>query len=252
MTNGADFYDEEQVFAAYMQRRQRPDNPNDTIEQPIFMEMLGDYADKSVLDLGCGDGGFGVELLGAGARSYTGVEASARMVALARERLAPAGGIVHHDGIESWAYPENAFDLVVSRLALHYTDSIEQTVARIYKALKPGGRLVFSVEHPLLTSSNKSATASGRRDDWIVDDYFVTGARNVAWMGSEVIKFHRTVEDYFTALQQAGFTVEQLRESCPRPENFTDAELFSRRTRIPLFLLLAAGKIVARKANPSP
>lgn len=242
MTNGADFYDEEQVFDHYMQRRQRTDSPNDTIEQPIFMEMLGSYAGKTVLDLGCGDGGFGAELLAGGAQSYTGVEASARMAALARERLLSVGGTLYHDTIESWAYPETAFDLVVSRLALHYTDHIEQTFARVYAALKPGGRWVFSVEHPVLTSSNAAATASGRRYEWIVDDYFNTGARNVTWMGSAVIKFHRTVEDYFTALQQTGFTVEQLRESRPRPENFTDAELYERRTRIPLFLFLAARK----------
>ncbi len=61
-------------------------------------------------------------------------------------------------------------------------------------------------------------------------------------MGSAVIKFHRTVEDYFTALQSAGFTVEQLRESRPRRENFTDPDLYDRRTRIPLFLFLAARK----------
>jgi SAM-dependent methyltransferase len=243
MVNGVDFYDEEQVFAYYMQRRQRPDNPNDTIEKPIFMEMLGNYYGKVVLDLGCGDGGFGVELLAGGCHAYTGIEASVRMVALAQERLGLAGGIVHHDSIESWAYPEDAFDLVVSRLALHYTDHIEQTFAKLYSALKSGGRLVFSVEHPVLTSSNQSATASGRRYQWIVDDYFITGARNVAWMGSEVIKFHRTVEDYFSALQETGFTVEQLRESRPRRENFTDPDLYARRTRIPLFLFLAARKL---------
>ena len=62
MTSGADFYDEAAVFDNYTQRRQRPDNPNDTIEKPIFMEMLGDFGDKTLLDLGCGDGAFGVEL----------------------------------------------------------------------------------------------------------------------------------------------------------------------------------------------
>lgn len=242
MTSGADFYDEEQVFAHYTQRRQQADSPNDTIEQPIFMEMLGDYAGKSILDLGCGDGGFGAELLAGGAQAYTGVEASARMAALAQEHLTAVGGALYHDSIEGWTYPETVFDLVVSRLALHYTDRIEQTFAKIYGALKPGGRLIFSVEHPVLTSSNAAATTSGRRYEWIVDNYFITGARNVTWMGSAVIKFHRTVEDYFTALQRTGFTVEHLRESRPRPENFTDPELYKRRTRIPLFLFLAARK----------
>jgi SAM-dependent methyltransferase len=239
MTNGPDFYDQEDVFISYTRRRQRGDNPNDTLEAPIFMEMLGDFRAKTILDLGCGDGGFGVELLAGGCRSYVGIEASARMVA-ASEALKSAGGQMHQSGMEGWSYPEAAFDLVVSRLALHYISDIAQIFKQVHQTLKPGGRLIFSVEHPVLTCSNKSATVTGTRYAWIVDDYFVAGSRNVAWMGSEVIKYHRTVEDYFSSLQSANFTVEQLRESRPRREMFTDEALYARRQRIPLFLLLAA------------
>lgn len=241
MTSGADFYDEEQVFENYMGRRSRPDNPNDTIEKPIFMEMLGDFRDKSVLDLGCGTGAFGIELIAGGCQSYSGVEASTRMVAEAQELVA-AGGSIHHASIEDWTYPEAAFDLIVSRLALHYVKGLERTFRLAYHALKPAGQLIFSVEHPVLTSCNRSAAETGKRGDWIVDDYFVTGERNVAWMGSSVIKYHRTIEDYFVGLQAAGFTVTQLREARPRPEHFADSGLYTRRTRIPLFLLLAAEK----------
>ncbi len=239
MTSGSDFYDDEAVFDTYTKRRQHTDNPNDTIEKPIFMEMLGDVRDRVILDLGCGDGAFGIELLAAGCRSYTGIEASVRMIA-ASEPLRAAGGRIHQIPIEDWTYPQQAFDVVVSRLVLHYVADISRTFEQIYQTLKPGGRLVFSVEHPVLTSCNRSATESGIRYDWIVDDYFVTGARNVSWMHSQVVKYHRTIDNYFNGLQQAQFTVEQLRESHPRREMFTDEALYTRRTRIPLFLMLAA------------
>lgn len=244
MTSGPDFYDEADVFAMYSQHRQRPENPNDTIEKPIFMEMLGDVREAVILDLGCGDGAFGLELLEASCQSYTGVEASARMVATVSERLKAAGGLIHHASIESWAYPKEMFDLVVSRLALHYVSDIKGTFERVHQSLKLGGRFIFSVEHPVLTSSNRGATAFGVRYDWVVDDYFVTGARDVKWLGSQVLKYHRTVEDYFSGLQQARFTVEQLRESRPRPEMFLDETLYTRRMRIPLFLFLAARRSV--------
>ena len=71
-------------------------------------------------------------------------------------------------------------------------------------------------------------------DRWIVDDYFVTGRRVTTWMGDEVVKYHRTVEDYFTTMQAAGFTIESLRESHPQRARFTDDALFARRQRIPL------------------
>lgn len=57
-----------------------------------------------------------------------------------------------------------------------------------------------------------------------------------------VKKMHRSVESYYTALQQAGFRVEQLRESAPQRAHFTDEETYERRKRIPLFLFLAARK----------
>ena len=58
-------------------------------------------------------------------------------------------------------------------------------------------------------------------------------------MGGTVRIYHRTVEDYFRALQDAGFVVEQLRESRPQREQFADQQIYERRMRIPLFLFLA-------------
>jgi hypothetical protein len=77
----------------------------------------------------------------------------------------------------------------------------------------------------------------------VVDDYFTTGARETSWMGGNVYIYHRTVEDYFRALQDAGFVVEQLRESRPQRELFADEQTYARRMRIPLFLFLAGRKM---------
>lgn len=244
MTKGPDFYDEEGVFRWYTQRRAASDSPNDTMEKPVFMELLGDTRDAHVLDLGCGAGGFGVELLQGGCATYTGVEASSRMVALAQSALDAVGGRLHHASIETWDYPEAAYDLVTSRLALHYVEDIDTVFRSVHRTLKLGGRFIFSVEHPVITSSDRSVTESGSgvRQDWIVDDYFKTGTRDVAWMGSHVTKHHRTIEDYYLALQRSHFQIEQLREGRPDAANFTDPALYARRQRIPLFLLIAATK----------
>jgi cyclopropane fatty-acyl-phospholipid synthase-like methyltransferase len=82
-SSGPQFYDDDAVFATYMQHRQRPDNPNDTLEKPIMRELLGMVAGKRILDLGCGDAAIGRELLDQGAAAYTGVEGSAKMVTVA-------------------------------------------------------------------------------------------------------------------------------------------------------------------------
>ncbi|HUP27522.1 MAG TPA: class I SAM-dependent methyltransferase [Chloroflexia bacterium] len=241
-----EFYDDAEGFTGYMAHRANPANPNDTIEEPIFTEMLGAVAGLDILDLGCGDGTFGHGLLAAGCTSYCGLDASVNMVGTAQARLASTGGrgnVIHAD-IKQWTYPGAAFDLVISRLALHYIadEDISPLFSNVSATLRPGGRFVFSVLHPVFTSSARSLQESARHQDWIVDEYFVPGPRVFPWLGAQVTWHHRTVEDYVMALQGAGFTLTRLRESRPDPSQFFDQSEYERRRRIPLFLFLAGAK----------
>jgi SAM-dependent methyltransferase len=240
---GATFFDNDETFRIYRQGRYGPDSPNETLEKPILLELLGDVAGKHILDLGCGDGRFGLELLAAGCHAYWGLEASHRMVQVAQSYLQEVNGQVSHARIEDWHYPVEQFDLVISRLALHYVAPLEETCQRVNRTLRRNGQFIFSIVHPVITSCDRSRQHSGRRQDWIVDNYFESGSRSVRFMGELVEQYHRTVEEIFTALQQANFQVEQLRESCPRLENFTDKDLYERRKRIPLFLILSGRKV---------
>jgi SAM-dependent methyltransferase len=241
--SGPAFYDDDAVFATYMAARQRRDNPNDTLEQPVTLELAGDLAGRRVLDLGCGDAAFGRLVLARGGSAYVGVEGSRKMAAAAREMLAGTSGQVQHRAIEHWEAPAAAFDLAVARLSLHYLADLGPIFTQVYQALVDGGRFVFSVEHPVITSCNRGWPAGTVRQDWVVDDYFATGVRDTTWMGGRVRKYHRTVEDYFGALQDTGFVVEQLRESRPQREQFADEQTYERRRRIPLFLFLAGRKV---------
>lgn len=236
--HGPAFYDDPNVFETYWASRTRPDNPNETLEQPVLRELAGDVQGLRLLDLGCGAATFGVYALARGAQSYVGVDASARMIAAARAALAGTSGRVVEASVETWAYPEAAFDLVVSSLALHYLHDLDAVMTGVARALVPGGRLVFSVEHPIITSCARGWTQS-QRQDWIVDDYFVTGPRETTWLGGTVIRYHRTLEEYVAALHAAGFALDAVRESRPEPARFTDPEEYTRRLRIPLFLFLA-------------
>lgn len=236
---GPSFYDNEAVFKHYMGRRKRTNNPNDLIEKPIFLEMLGDVTQKKVLDLGCGDAAFGEQLIAQGAQSYDGIDGSINMIELARQREQKPLLNIHHHDLFTWPYPNHTYDLIISRLALHYIKDFNELAKRIYRTLRVGGRFIFVVQHPVFTSNFESAKLSGRRTDWIVDHYFETGERVEPWLGEEVIKYHRTIEDYFISLQQAGFTVTQLRESKPKQEMFADPAEYQRRKRIPLFLFMA-------------
>jgi SAM-dependent methyltransferase len=239
---GSSFYDNEVVFATYMRHRQRLDTPNDTLEKPVILDLVGAIADKHILDLGCGDAAIGREFLCSRAASYIGIEGSQKMVALANQTLVGTSGQVIWQKIDDWKSQPNAFDLVLARLSLHYIADLAPIFLNVFQTLVSGGQFVFSVEHPVITSCDRGWNAGTPRQDWVVDDYFSTGLRVTNWLGSTVQKYHRTLEDYFYLLQNAGFQVEDLREARPQQDNFNDAQTYERRKRIPLFLILAARK----------
>ncbi len=233
---GSSVYDQTEFFSNYMKRRNRQDSPNNAIEGPIMYELIGNFQEKSILDLGCGDALFGKELLRLGAKHYTGVEGSEQMVEAAHANLLAGNASIQCETIESYEYPEEVFDLVTSRFAFHYISDINCIFQNVYKTLKENGRFIFSIQHPLTTSSFVSKESGDKRGSWVVDDYFLDGERKEPWINEVVIKYHRTIEQYFVALRQAGFTVTDLREGTPKREHFSSDEEFARRQRIPVVL----------------
>ncbi len=243
MHEGAELFDDDKIFKTYHDKRHRPDSPNESLEKPIFLELLDNVNDKQILDLGCGDGIFGQELIALGCQNYLGIDSSKQMVQMARQNLKETSGQVVHTKIEEWNYLPESFDLVISRLALHYVPDLDETFAKVNKTLRKNGQFVFSIVHPLITSCDKSREGGGIRQDWIVDNYFSIGPRQVYFRGEFVKQYHRTIEDIYMSLQKANFQIEHLRESRPEKGNFTDIMLYERRKRIPLFLFFSVRKI---------
>ena len=97
-----------------------------------------------VLDAGCGTGLCG-PLLAPHARRLVGVDLSARMIAQARARN------VYDELVKSelTSYLQDrvgAFDVIVSADTFCYFGPLEGVVAAAANALRPGGRLIFTVE----------------------------------------------------------------------------------------------------------
>lgn len=235
---GTEFYDNKGVFDSYMKLREKVDNANDCLDKPIIMEMLGNLENAHILDLGCGDGRFGLEVMALGAASYLGLEGSKNMYERAERNLLASPGKVELANIEEWKYPERSFDIVVSRLVLHYIDDVVLLFKRVYGTLKSGGTFTFSIEHPV----NTACTVQDKYM-WTVSDYFRTGKRVSNWLGEERVIYHRTVEDYFTTLQQAGFMVMSLKESKPQPDNYLHRENYEKHLQHPLFLYLTGKRL---------
>jgi SAM-dependent methyltransferase len=240
--HGGLVYDHETVFSNYAAHRRWPANPNRVMEEPALLDVLGDVRGARVLDLGCGDAALGRVLLDAGCASYTGMDSSWRMVEQARETLKGTSGEVTLGAIEDVQVLPDSVDLVVSRLALHYVEHIDPILHTVHDSLTESGRLVFTVTHPVVTCHDAS-TVGEKRTNWIVDEYFVSGARSREWMGGHAVWYHRTIEDYVCAVQRAGFRLTRLSE-CPPDEKLLagEPEEYQRRLRVPLILLIAGEK----------
>lgn len=235
---GPEFYDDWATFNEYMHVRDVPDDANRRLKQPSVQEFVGRPEGLAVLDLGCGDGRYGLELLAAGVRSYVGVDGSSRMLDAARQRLAghPRARLTHAN-LEEWVSDGPEVDLVVARMSLHYIPDLLGLLRRVRSCLHPGGRLVASVEHPVITSNYHQADPAPGTSEWKVSSYFREGARTCSWLGSEVVKQHRTTASYLSLLTRAGFTLEGLSEGAPRRDDFESSGNFERAVDVPFYLI---------------
>ncbi|MCC2322283.1 class I SAM-dependent methyltransferase [Cellulomonas xiejunii] len=206
-------YDDEGFFTGYQQLRATRSGLNEALEQPALRALLPDVVGARVVDLGCGDGSLARALTEAGAASVLGVDPSARMLALARARTEDPRVRYEQLFAEDLRLPDASVDLVVSSLALHYIQDLAGLLVRIASWLRPGGSLVASMEHPVVTA----APGRSSEDGWVVADYAEEGVRHTRWYTDDVIKFHRTTGTVVGALLQAGLVLTALDEPAPTP-----------------------------------
>ena len=96
-----------------------------------------------VLDIASGDGVL-AELLAPHAQEYICVDASARVVAAASERLRRFGNVRVQEGdMHALPFADDHFDLVVLMHALTYAARPAVAVAEAARVLRPGGRLLL-------------------------------------------------------------------------------------------------------------
>lgn len=119
---------------------------------------------------------------------------------------------------ETFALAAENVDLVVSSPALHYVAGYDALIRRITSWLRPGGHLVYSVEHPVCTARDPMtgwvSTAEGTV--WPVDHYTRDTARTQQWLGTSVTKHHRRVASLVGGIIAAGLTLTGIDEPYAR------------------------------------
>ena len=142
---------------------------------PRMFRLLGVVSGRRVLDLGCGEGAYSRELVRRGAR-VTGIDGSARLIEVARQRAVAADLAVDYrcanasalDGIAS-----ESFDLIVASMSLMNVEDYAGAMREAHPVLPPGGELCMSITHPCFSAPVSDwVGGKGRRPQFFAVDRY--------------------------------------------------------------------------------
>jgi ubiquinone biosynthesis O-methyltransferase len=164
------------------------------LEGQLILELVGDARGRKVLDVGCGDGEFALELTKRGAR-VTGIDASTAMIQSAKRRAKQHNADINFQVAVAEQLPFQAeqFDVVTAITILCFVGDAAPVFREIARVLRPGGRLVIG--------------ELGKWSSW-------AAARRIrAWFGSRLWRQgrFRTASELRDLAGQAGLVVETVR-----------------------------------------
>lgn len=179
-------YDDRRFFEKYSQMSRSRLGLEGAGEWRTLERMLPDFSGKRVLDLGCGFGWHCVYAARHGAVRVLGLDRSENMLRRAREQTRETAVEYRQMELEEYEYPEGAFDVVLSSLALHYVKDFSDVCQKAARTLVRGGDFVFSIEHPVFTAYGEQEWMYGPAGEilcWPVDRYFEEGERDARLFG---------------------------------------------------------------------
>jgi ubiquinone/menaquinone biosynthesis C-methylase UbiE len=178
--------------------------------RPAIVELAGDVSGRQILDAGCGSGPLFAALRDRGA-IVTGFDSSTKMVELARQRLGADAALHVADVGSPLPFPDGAFDDVIASLVLHYLEDWTAPLAELRRVLRPGGRLIMAVNHPIICK--------------LIDpkaDYFATHkwSEEYTFNGQSAVLtyWHRPLHAMTDAFTAAGFRTAVISEPHPAPD----------------------------------
>jgi 2-polyprenyl-3-methyl-5-hydroxy-6-metoxy-1,4-benzoquinol methylase len=179
---------------------------------PVLLGMLGDVGGKRVLDAGCGNGYFSRMLARRGAR-VTGVEPASSLFEFAagRERAEPLGIRYVQADLCGLDRPGPAadlgghFDAVVASMVLPAVPDWASAMRACVHQLRPGGRFIFSVNHPCFEQLAASWREHGA---YQVSEYLADYEIELRY----ATDFHRPLSAYLNEVIGLGCRIAEVAE----------------------------------------
>jgi SAM-dependent methyltransferase len=177
-----------------------------------------DLAGLDAIELGCGTAYVSAWLARRGARPV-GIDNSEAQLATARalQREFTLEFPLLHGNAEEVPYPDRSFDLAISEYGASIWCDPDRWIPEAARLLRPGGRLVFLVNAPLLIVCSPDSDDEPAAER-LLRPYF--GMRRFEWPGDDAVDFHLPHGEMIARLRDVGFQIEGLIEIQP-PEGST-------------------------------
>lgn len=210
---------------------------------PLVAEHLAGAAD--VLDVGCGEGQVARLAVAGGATRVVGIDPTWGQVTVAAGRA--AGPAYVRGGAGRLPFAGGTFDAVVACLVFEHIHDLDDAIAEVARVLRPGGRFLFLLNHPLLQTPS-----SGWIDDQILDppeQYWRIGPYLIEEETIEEVEkgvfipfIHRPLSRYLNALADHGLLLRRMEEPAPPPGFLARAAEYEAAASIPRLLFLRTEK----------
>jgi ubiquinone/menaquinone biosynthesis C-methylase UbiE len=172
--------------------------------------VLGDFAGKDVVELGCGTGYFGARLKRNGAARVVGVDVTPAQLESAR-RVNEASGLgleFVEANAEATGLPDASFDLAVSEYGASIWCDPYKWIPEAARLLRPPGELVFLRNSTLRVLCTREEMPS----DTETLQRPQRGLHRIEWRNPDEVEFALGHGDWFRLLHETGFEVLDLVE----------------------------------------
>jgi len=226
---------------------------SDFTARPQVFEACGDLKDRSVLDIGCGEGYCARELKRRGAGDYLGIDLSSQMIEAAQAQEAKDKyGIEYRACNVAEFIPARRFDLCIAVFLFNYLRiaDMRKVFSMVYEMLPINGEFIFSVPHPSFPFICEQQAApfyfasEGQNYFASVDEQLEgeIWKRNGERLHVQCV--HKTFSDYFNNLRLAGFSkMPEVTELTVTPALAkTDEDFFGPLLNEPLHVLFKVTK----------
>lgn len=210
---------------------------------PLVLEWTAGF--ERVLEVGTGEGQVARAIASAPGASVVGIDPVENQITVAIER---GGGVEYRRaGAESLPFDDGSFDAVVCCLVFEHIDAVDEAIAEVSRVLRPGGRFVFCLNHPLIQAPGSNLVFDHEVEPpevfWRLGPYLEETATVEEVEKGVFIRFvHRPLSRYVNAMSDACLVLERMLEPSPPPGFVERAPEYALAASIPRLLMLVATK----------